>query len=304
MLSETKKGTTTGGGDMPPDLRKRAEDLIEIFEKRLENFVTISKIRSGFIRPLAPGSIVCGEINSIYYVGYFPQLGIPTLTFMSLTATGQPSALAFHRFLEDRTTQDFCVVELKGEWLDLPPQVQEATVDAVALQVIQSELSRTKVNTTMIPFNPIFGQNTYPIQDNLVFVLMPFEPGLTAVYNNIVKPAVESKGLVARRADDITSNNAIMNDIWKSICEARFIIADLSGRNPNVMYELGIAHTVGKETILIHQTGGDNKYPFDISHIRIIGYEDTAIGGAELRNKLNSTVDSVLQKLTGRSITY
>jgi hypothetical protein len=88
-----------------------------------------------------------------------------------------------------------------------------------------------------------------------------------------------------------------MDDIWKSVCEARFIIADITDRNPNVMYELGIAHTVGKETILIHQSSGTTRFPFDISHIRIIDYQDTATGGAELRTKLSATISAVLQKL-------
>ena len=88
-----------------------------------------------------------------------------------------------------------------------------------------------------------------------------------------------------------------MNDIWRSICEARFIVADLTGRNPNVMYELGIAHTVGKEVILIHQSGEDPKFPFDISHMRIINYDNTATGGNALRKKVEETIGSVMQKL-------
>jgi hypothetical protein len=46
-----------------------------------------------------------------------------------------------------------------------------------------------------------------------------------------------------------------MRNIWKSICEARLVVADLTGGNANVFYELGIAHTVGKETILIAARG-------------------------------------------------
>lgn len=150
----------------------------------------------------------------------------------------------------------------------------------------------------MVPFNPVFGPNRCPVQDNLVFVLMPFDEGLTKVYNSVVKPAVESRNLVCRRADDIASNNAIMSDIWKSICEAKIIVADLSMRNPNVMYELGIAHTVGKETILIHQCpeGDAPRFPLDIAHFRIIDYENSVTGGISLRGLLDATLDAVLQK--------
>ena len=69
---------------------------------------------------------------------------------------------------------------------------------------------------------------------------MPFEDELTKIYMEIIKPAVQSMNLNIQRADDITSNNSIMLDFWKSICEAKFIVADTTDLNPNVMYELGM----------------------------------------------------------------
>ncbi len=77
------------------------------------------------------------------------------------TGTGQPSTLQFHALLLDQTGQDFAVAALRDEWLALPVPEMEATLDAVALQLTQTELSRGKVNTTMIPFNPVFGTNTF-----------------------------------------------------------------------------------------------------------------------------------------------
>ena len=72
------------------------------------------------------------------------------------------------------------------------------------------------------------------------------------------------------------------------------MIADLSGLNPNVMYELGIAHTIGKETILIYQRGGEVKFPFDLAHIRRIEYTNDALGGKNLVEELRATLTSVL----------
>ena len=232
---------------------------------------------------------------------------MPTVTFFTLTQVGSapPNIISYHEFLLDETSHDFCVVELHEEWLNLEEGSRLATFDAVVLQLVQSELSRAKAQTTMIPFNPVFGPNRFPIQENMVFTLMPFEAELTEIYNTIVKPTVEGKGLVCRRADDINSNNVIMSDVWKSICESRFIIADLTGKNANVMCnELGIAHTVGKETILIHQSIGTGRFPFDISHFRIIDYQNTATGGTTLTTRLGSTIDSVLQKIRSAGIMH
>lgn len=289
---------------MAPETRGKAVRLIEMFEQRLQEFVSQAGIPRRYIRPLAPGSIICGAIQDIIYVGYLPQLGMPTINFsaLSMMRPGVPSMLSFHGFLMDATTSDFSIVELHETWLDLDVAAQSATLESVVVQVVQSELSRIQVPSAMIPFNPVFGPNKYPVQENLVFVLMPFEAELTAIYLDVVKPTVEAKNLVCRRADDFDTNNVIMFDIWKSICEARFIIADLSTRNPNVMYELGIAHTIGKETILIHQDSGDSKFPFDVSHFRIINYKNSVTGGSALRNRLEATINSVLQKLSSTKL--
>lgn len=151
--------------------------------------------------------------------------------------------------------------------------------------------------TSLIQINPLFGSASYSIDERLVFVLMPFIDKLTRIYNSILKPTVEAKGLVCRRADDFKTNKAIIQDIWKAICEARIVIADLTDLNPNVMYELGITHTVGKETILIYQLskGKDVKFPFDLAHIRRIEYEDSATGGKKLEVDLSETLESILK---------
>jgi nucleoside 2-deoxyribosyltransferase len=75
-----------------------------------------------------------------------------------------------------------------------------------------------------------------------------------------------------------------MNDILRSIHEADYIIADLTEQNPNVYYELGLAHATGKPIILITQNIG--KLPFDLRHQRVIEYSDTAAGAAQLSTVL------------------
>jgi hypothetical protein len=130
--------------------------------------------------------------------------------------------------------------------------------------------------------NPIFGSTDVEVDPELVFVLMPFSDEITEVYENIVLQCVEEKGLTCRRANDFSSNKAIMEDIWKAICSSRIVLADLTGFNVNVLYELGIAHTVGKETIMINQRNENIKFPFDLSHIRRIEYDNSAAGGKRL----------------------
>jgi hypothetical protein len=99
-----------------------------------------------------------------------------------------------------------------------------------------------------------------------------------------IRENIEAMGYQCLRADNLTGH-IVIEDIWTKINQAAFIIADVTGRNPNVMYELGIAHTVGKPVILITQ---DMKtIPFDFSHLRHYEYADNSDGkelfGAELK---------------------
>jgi hypothetical protein len=140
-----------------------------------------------------------------------------------------------------------------------------------------------------IRVRPLFGE---PDQDATlksdIFVLMPFKPELQPVYDDHIKTACIKVGLSCRRADDFFRVGQIMNDIWAAISLANWIIADCTGRNPNVFYEMAIAHTLGKRVILITQD--ENDVPFDIRHIRFFKYEFTPRGMKKLEEVLVATL--------------
>lgn len=190
--------------------------------------------------------------------------------------------------------EDPFLISLPKEVLEKVKNARHIDVESVSASFVESEVQRMVRKTSVIQMNPIFGLPAYVVDDQLALVLMPFDPELTKVYNTIIKPTVEEVRLVCRRADDYKTNKAIMQDIWKAICEARVVIADLTDCNPNVMYELGIAHTVGKETIIVYQKGRAKEFPFDLAHIRRIEYEDNAVGGKKLEEDLQSTLLTVL----------
>jgi len=137
------------------------------------------------------------------------------------------------------------------------------------------------------PFNPIFRDRAIQ-DDKLVFVLMPFAAQFVQVYDTI-RQVVGGLKLRCLRADEIFVPGAIMGDIWKSILASRIIIAELTGHNPNVFYELGIAHSLGKEVILLCQSAGD--IPFDLRHMRTVIYSSMT----QLRNRLLRTIKSVMR---------
>lgn len=124
------------------------------------------------------------------------------------------------------------------------------------------------------------------IVDGICFVLMPFKPDLDELYEKVIRAAVtKTKILRCIRADEIYGPRPIIIDIWRSIRESSIIIADLTGRNPNVLYELGLAHAIQKPVILLSQNIDD--IPFDLKHLRIVIYSNTDIGRKKLLEQLH-----------------
>jgi hypothetical protein len=143
------------------------------------------------------------------------------------------------------------------------------------------------------PLGKIFGGGEFTLDPRLCFVLMPFAQELKPVYEDHVKPVVEKAGLQCERADEIRGTTAITGDIWERVSRARFLIADLTRQNANVFYELGLAHAIGKDVILLSQS--TDFIPFDLKTIRVIVYDYTPRGVKKLENDLAKTIDIVMK---------
>ncbi|MDO8410399.1 MAG: nucleoside 2-deoxyribosyltransferase [Phenylobacterium sp.] len=117
------------------------------------------------------------------------------------------------------------------------------------------------------------------------FVLMPFDQEFDDVYRLGIKEVATSLGVVAERVDEQSFSETILERIYRQIETADFIIADMTGRNPNVFYEVGYAHAKKKPVILI--TKDANDIPFDLKHHRHLIYGDKITG---LREKLSAEI--------------
>jgi nucleoside 2-deoxyribosyltransferase len=102
------------------------------------------------------------------------------------------------------------------------------------------------------------------------FVLMPFGAEFSDIYKLGIQDVCKALGVVAERVDEQTFSETILERIYRQIEAADFIIADMSGRNPNVFYEVGYAHAKGKLCILLTQDASD--IPFDLKHHRHLVY--------------------------------
>jgi nucleoside 2-deoxyribosyltransferase len=136
---------------------------------------------------------------------------------------------------------------------------------------------------------------------NRCFVLMPFSPDFKNQWEVAFIPAIQSVNLRPFRGDEeALGTNMIMKDITKSIYDARIIVADLTGRNSNVMYELGLAHAAKKPVIMLAQDEAD--IPFDLRHIRYLKYNEKDL--TKLRSELAARIHSTLSQTNPQEVDF
>jgi len=128
------------------------------------------------------------------------------------------------------------------------------------------------------------------IDRTLLSAMMPFHPSFNAVYEMLQRTA-EKVGLRCCRADDFWEDQAVIQDIVALIDRSRVVVCDCTGRNPNVFYEIGIAHTLGREVILITQSTED--IPFDLRHLRHVRYLNNGEGLVQLSERLQPRLEAM-----------
>ncbi|MEV4508315.1 hypothetical protein AB0K00_05085 [Dactylosporangium sp. NPDC049525] len=150
------------------------------------------------------------------------------------------------------------------------------------LAALRAEIDLLRAKIEAVDPGPRSGPEARPT----AFMIMPFGPDdLQIVYEDFIKPVVESKcGFECVRGDDMFGSNVVMADVLAAIQKARVVIADLTERNPNVFYEVGIAHALDVPVLLISQSLDD--IPFDLRHRRVLIYDYTPRGCKTLETKI------------------
>jgi AbiJ N-terminal domain 5 len=147
---------------------------------------------------------------------------------------------------------------------------------------------QTRIPERVITFAPdVFRIPEKSVETNVLSVMMPFEGKFSGTYAAIRSVCAKLR-IECRRADDIWDNSILIQDVFDLIFTSRAVITDFTDRNPNVFYETGVAHTLGKLVIPITQSVSD--IPFDLRHHRALTYLPNAEGllklEADLEKKL------------------
>jgi len=281
-------------GDMPPELREGVDGLAGELMDIIDSLVDERHLQKGIARIQLPCSFVfILDRDWLYILGQLRVenqiAGYYHRPDMSITLQKAASSAKWEFGFEDAF-----VIQIPAILLDKSTEERRSTLQEIASKHIDDEFLRVAQLLSLMRTRPIFGLATYPVQPGSLLLLLSRDP--KAVENaDLIFRAVGASGLSGEEAEDIRNGKAAVLDLWQSINQAAVILADLTGADPQVMYGLGIAHTLGKDTILIHPQG--SKYLIDIPRTESIEYEDSAQGRAKLEEQISETLRSIIASL-------
>jgi hypothetical protein len=123
------------------------------------------------------------------------------------------------------------------------------------------------------------------------FVAMHYAEPYDTFYRDVIRKQAEKSGFEVFRMDEKAGPGLVFQDMQREIQQAQIVIAEITPTNANVFYELGYAQALGKPTILLAQRGVD--LPFDIRSFRVIFYNDTIGGKAEVERNLENHLHAI-----------
>lgn len=136
----------------------------------------------------------------------------------------------------------------------------------------------------------------FPADDcdsTLVSVMMPLDASFSKVYEAIQR-ACQDVGLHCNCADDMWEDSVLIQDIFSLLYRSSIVVVDFSNKNANVMYETGIAHTLGREVVPISQSL--DYVPFDLRQHRVLEYLPNNEGLAEMQAKLTKRLKTIVSR--------
>lgn len=228
------------------------------------------------------------RIVSHFDAGDWEEIGL--LTALSDTINGQPRLLRSLSWGDEDYSGN--VLAVLRRIADQEPEALDqfdSFLDAKYPE--ESHYISAKPTPRKLTFAPhVFEVPDITVESDLVAVMMPFDAEFRTVHDAI-KAACEATRYRCLRADDIWEESTIIQDIFNLLLKAKIVIVDFTNKNPNVMYETGIAHTLGKLVIPISQSLAD--VPFDMAHHRVLKYLANAEGYADLQTKLQAKLTQV-----------
>ncbi|MRX45914.1 hypothetical protein [Pedobacter puniceum] len=230
------------------------------------------------------------DSSNVVFIGFDPSGDYEEAYQLILNALYKQDNKGFFNVLELTLTDFIRWDKGKTDLSKVVENLEQLKMPEDQIQSIKQAFSSKLLTPTIATpdKSPTFEKSEIKIDPKLCFVIMPFNDKLNPIYESIIKVVLKDLKYNPLRADEIFTSKPIIDDIWLNIKKSKFLIADLTDRNPNVFYELGLAHALTKDVILLTQNLSD--IPFDLRHYRIIVYQDSISGADKLKSTLKEFI--------------
>ena len=278
-------------GDMDSELIAKVDKLIDEFMEIVDGVTEDRHLQRGIARSQLPCSVVAIlDRDNLSIMAQFRVENRITSYYHQPEMSLSPQRAANSAQWEFGFSDAF-IIQIPADLIEKSAADRHAALKKIASDHVDSEFLRFESMLSLMRTRPIFGNAPEPIGSRTLLLLLPQDSRWRG-NEEVILSASQATGLQIIEAEDIRSGRSAVRDLWHSINYAAVIIADLMGADAEVMYGLGIAHTLGKETILIHPQG--SKYLTDIPRTHRIEYEENDAGRAKLEEDLTRMLQAIL----------
>jgi len=292
MVKVAWDGVCLSGGNLDNSNQDKIKKLIDEFGKTLEERCSQSKINVFAFPIFKPFNSFSAITKTNVMLIFSPANGMPNRQWHDLSDRNpEPTIQELSMTIQNQLGwTNISSIQFPISTLDKDSESRRRELSAISNNWVDETIKMAEKQQKIVRLNPIFHGRDFEIEDDLCFILMPFQEPFDTIYNEQIKPTIKRKFRIVR-ADTIFKSSEVIEDIWELINKAKFIIADVTDKNPNVFYELGIAHTVGKEVFIITQNKED--VPFDVKHRRYFIYSNNEEGLKKLKEDLENAMSEL-----------
>lgn len=286
-------GARSKGGSMPTELQEKVDRMLDEFMAEVDTISQDRHLQTGIARSQLPCDMLAViDKDNLYVIAQLRSENRTSTYIYNPDASWTPQKVLNSSQWEFGFTDPFLIrfpANLVAEEND-----RHEALRKIASDHIDSEFTRFMNLLSLLRTRPIFGSTPGATSPGMAFLLLP-SPELPDKNSKVIVEAAEDIGLTIVLADDIRKGKPAVRGMWTSINEARIIVADLTGPDPSIMYGLGIAHTVGKETILICPKGSE--YLAGIPKTHRIDYDDSDSGRMKLQQALSEKLRALIEPM-------
>ena len=283
-------------GDMEAELIARVDGLLDEFMAMVDSMTEERHLQRGIARSQLPSSMVAIlDRESLTILGQF-RLENRTASYFSRPDMALNVQQAAQSAKWEFGFDDPFIIQFPAVLMDQSTPDRRTALEGIAAKHVDAEYLRLEEKLSLMRHRPIFGPAEEPVMTRTLLLLRPEKGGEPGIEEAILS-ALSARNLAYEDAPDIRSGRAAVREMWRSINYAAVILADLTGADPQVMYGLGMAHTLGKETVLIYPQG--SSYLTDIPRAERIEYESSEDGRARLTDELDRVLGRILAPILG-----